>query len=480
MPAEDRDRRFENALARHLRADAAGNSACLDPELLAAYHERMLVPDEMNVAKRHLVSCARCQEILGQLEATENVQALQNVETNFVVVQAASRSSAGDAVEEASSMPAAAPVALEPKSRIASFPPRKNLLLRWAVPAGAIAAGLLLWIGAREFRAPAKSAVQSSQIADNRPQSSGDLDGAPALPQLAEKEKAEYSRSEAYVARSVAPPAAEPRDELKNSRSAGNLSDRLRADRKAAPPVSMGLSRLSSAPAPAKGRGEGAGSAPADAGVAGGNVAAKTDQAQRSSQAIEVQSEQSQVVLQQNEINQQAIGDARAAAPPPPPAPANEKQTTIVTAQAPVPTLEMKDSNQPAALSKAFYNLPALPSIVMAPDGKSLWRFGASGAVMHSSDSGRTWQPQSSGVTATLTIGSAPSDNVCWIAGTAGTLLFTKDGGKHWKVITSPIAGDLGGVRATDAKHASIWDLPNRVAYETSDGGTTWKESANE
>jgi photosystem II stability/assembly factor-like uncharacterized protein len=140
----------------------------------------------------------------------------------------------------------------------------------------------------------------------------------------------------------------------------------------------------------------------------------------------------------------------------------------------------MKDANQPAALNKAFYNLSALTSVVMAPDGKSLWRFGANGAVVHSSDSGQTWHQQSSGVTAALTNASAPSDKVCWIAGAAGTLLFTKDGGKHWTVIAIPIAGDLGGVRATDAKHASIWDLPNRVAYETSDGGATWKKSANE
>jgi putative zinc finger protein len=78
MPAEDRDRQFENALARHLRAGAgAGDSACLDAELLAAYHERMLSPEEMNIAKEHLVSCARCQEILAQLEATDTVQALQ-------------------------------------------------------------------------------------------------------------------------------------------------------------------------------------------------------------------------------------------------------------------------------------------------------------------------------------------------------------------------------------------------------------------
>jgi outer membrane murein-binding lipoprotein Lpp len=474
MPAEDRDRQFENALARQLRADAAGDSACLDPELLAAYHERMLSPEEMIVAKEHVVSCGRCQEILAQLEATDHVLAPRNVEANFVVARTSSQPHSGQVLEEESSLSTAPPLARELKNKIASFPHRKNSLLRWAAPAGAIAAGLLLWIGVREVRAPAKSAVESSQIADNRRQSSGGLNGAPAAPQLAEKDKAENSRDEAYRMQPAAPPAAEPRDELKNSRSAGNLGDGLRTDKKTASPSPKGLSRLSSPPAPAMGRGEGAGSAPASTGVAGGKIAAKTDQAQTGFQTIE--SEQSQVALQQNEINQQAIGAARAGAPPP----AREKQSTIVTAQAPAPTLEMKDSNQPAALNKAFYNLSALTSVVMAPDGKSRWRFGASGAVMHSSDAGRNWQPQSSGVTVDLTIGSAPSDNVCWIAGAAGTLLFTKDGGKHWTVITTPIAGDLGGVRAADAKHASIWDAPHRVVYETSDGGASWTQSGSQ
>lgn len=482
MPAEDRDRQFENALARHLRADAAASdSACLDPELLAAYHERMLAPDEMNVAKDHLVSCARCQEILAQLEATENVQALQNVEADLIVARAASRSNAADVVEEASSMPAAAQAALEPKRKIAAFPPRKNLLLRWAAPAGAIAAVLLLWIGVREFRSPAKSALQSAQIADNRAKASPDLDAVPAAPQPAENEKAEYSNNEAYMARSVAPPVASPRDELRNSPSAGNLGDRLRADKKALPPSPKGLSQLSSVPAPPTGHGEGAGSAPrAEAGAPGGNIVAKTDQAQSGDQSIEVQSDQSQIALQQNQINQQVIGAARAAGPPAAPASTKEKQSKIVTAGAPASAFEMKDSNQPAALNKALYNPSALPSMVMAPDGKGRWRFGASGGIAHSSDAGQTWQPQSSGVTATLSNASAPSDKVCWIAGAAGTLLFTKDGGKHWKIITTPIAGDLGGVRASDSMHASIWDLPNRMAYKTSDGGATWKQSASE
>jgi hypothetical protein len=474
MPAEDRDRQFENALARHLRADAAaGDSACLDAELLAAYHERMLAPDEMNVAKEHLVSCARCQEILAQLEATENVQALQNDPADLVMSAASTGPANREVIEEAANVSAPAPVAAQPKSKIASFPPRKSLLLRWAAPAGAIAAGLLLWVGVREYRSPAKSALQSAQVADNRPHSSGGVDDAPAAAQLAEKEKAEVSRNEEYLVRPVAPPAAEPRDELKTSRSDGNLSDRLRADKKIAPPAPKELSPRSSAPAPAMGRGEGAGSA--DAGVAGGKIAAKTDQAQTGFQTIE--SEQSQVVLQQNEVKQQAVGAARAE---PPPANTKARNELAATAEAAAPMIAGKDSNQPAALSKALYNPAALPSVVMAPDGKNLWRFGTSGAVMHSSDAGRTWQPQSSGVTVALTIGIAPSGKVCWIAGAAGTLLRTIDGGNHWEVVATPIAGDLGGVRATDAKHASIWDLANRVAYETADGGATWKPSANE
>jgi photosystem II stability/assembly factor-like uncharacterized protein len=141
----------------------------------------------------------------------------------------------------------------------------------------------------------------------------------------------------------------------------------------------------------------------------------------------------------------------------------------------------MKDANQPAALiSEGFSNLAAPTSEVMAPDGKSRWRFGVGGGIVHSADSGQTWRPQASGVSATLTHGSAPSDKVCWIAGGSGTLLFSKDGGKHWKVVATPIAGDIGGVRATDAQHASIWDPPVHLSYQTSDGGATWKQSVNE
>jgi photosystem II stability/assembly factor-like uncharacterized protein len=117
---------------------------------------------------------------------------------------------------------------------------------------------------------------------------------------------------------------------------------------------------------------------------------------------------------------------------------------------------------------------------IAAPGGKKIWSVGPNGQILHSKDSGRTWLQQFSGVSSNLGGGSAPSEKVCWLAGAAGTLLRTADGGNHWEAIRTPISGDLGGVHASDAKHASIWDAPNRFSYETSDGGATWKQTANE
>jgi hypothetical protein len=117
---------------------------------------------------------------------------------------------------------------------------------------------------------------------------------------------------------------------------------------------------------------------------------------------------------------------------------------------------------------------------VVAPGETHAWHLGNAGQIAYTSDHGKTWQPQTSGVSADLTAGSATSDQVCWVVGKAGTVLLTKDGGKHWEVLSSPITDDLGGVHATDVMHASIWDVPNRRSYQTSDGGLSWQRSANE
>jgi hypothetical protein len=79
MLRDDREQKFEKALARSIgssksaHGDAAHANDCLDAETLAAYHERLLDPEEMAQRKAHIASCERCQEILAQLEATDRI-----------------------------------------------------------------------------------------------------------------------------------------------------------------------------------------------------------------------------------------------------------------------------------------------------------------------------------------------------------------------------------------------------------------------
>src|SRR5437588_6212516 len=140
MASEDRDHLFEKALARQMHADAGGASVCLDAEKLAAYHERLLSPEETLEAKNHLVSCSRCQQILTQLEATENVGASsQTREEDAVLAAAVWEPKRTETLPDVASAAATIQTANETKSTVAQFPAKRSALLRWAAPVGAIA-----------------------------------------------------------------------------------------------------------------------------------------------------------------------------------------------------------------------------------------------------------------------------------------------------------------------------------------------------
>src|SRR5260370_32563319 len=98
----------------------------------------------------------------------------------------------------------------------------------------------------------------------------------------------------------------------------------------------------------------------------------------------------------------------------------------------------------------------ANPGLISPPGSNFMWRVGRIGLIEISKDSGSSWSRQTSGVLADLLTGSAPSDQVCWIVGRVGAVLLTTDGGAHWKMVPSPLAEDLGGVRASDSLHATI------------------------
>src|SRR5260370_11895874 len=102
---------------------------------------------------------------------------------------------------------------------------------------------------------------------------------------------------------------------------------------------------------------------------------------------------------------------------------------------------------------------------IAAPGGAVSWRVGQAGIIELSSDAGKTWTLQPSGVTTDLLAGSAPSEKVCWIVGGAGTILRTTDAGAHWQKLRAPVQEDIRTVFAVDARRPTV-SLPNH-SYQT-------------
>jgi len=493
MP-EDRDQLFEQALARHLRSEGGGESLCLDPETLAAYHERTLSPEEVAFAKSHIVSCARCQEVLARLEATQEVGQLQGV-TEQVPGEALVSAATSEAQHppdmrstESRRLAAASP------NKIIAIPSKKYFSLRWAAPAGAIAAALLIWIGVREARIDIKPSIPAAQVAENgqqpaTPTSKNDTGNLrqSELPKELEKQKSEAASAEILDQREKLPSLSlSPglRDEKKDSSAdrALGLEERLRGKRE--------YSRKSPvAPKP----GPSAAAAQAQAADAmqrsdleiasGANQQVQVEVTAAAPVPVDLDKARGQTLPSAPPAKSAVTGAAAQPVPPPPPPPpagaAGGAQAQSAGALVQNQALGNAEVSNRAVYNRAVSRL-SLDIRIAAPGGKKIWSVGPGGQILHSKDSGRTWLQQFSGVSSNLTGGSAPSEKICWLAGAAGTLLRTTDGGNHWEVIRTPVSGDLGGVHASDAKHASVWDAPNRLSYETSDGGATWKPTSNE
>src|SRR5712672_1721744 len=154
MPLDDRERSFENALARHLRPSGT-LGACSDAETLAAYHEQSLAPEVMASLKVHITECGRCRQILAQLQATDEIPLASDI---------------------------AQPPAAAAKTAVRVIPARRPTLWRWVAPAGALAAGLLVWLTVHESnsgrfaKAPSGNDAKPTEIATAQPSS------APPLP----------------------------------------------------------------------------------------------------------------------------------------------------------------------------------------------------------------------------------------------------------------------------------------------------------
>jgi hypothetical protein len=478
MPSDERDRQFERALQRHMREESS-NAACPEAETLAAYHERTLSLEELAKWKEHIGGCLRCQETLALVEETNSIAAHdweeQTEQREKAVLGSVAKMPPGfhamreemfDGAEDlaAPEAMAAAPMAAEPKKMI------RRSSWRWIAPAGALAAGLLIFVAVQVRmgqKAPARTSVQvarnSEATAPMETQQEIVQAPRPAEPTAAASHTPVPAQSAAKVPRAAAPPPAlnQPSNQVSGYAAQANEADRLaKADqgssrgfevKPATPEEVRAQEQARTDLESAKDKGAFAAGAPQAAPpgkMAGGVIASNVAGAKKES-----------------EVDAKKAKSAGAAT------------ETVLNLRDKPAAQSMPYSTNASALRK----IAATDSrMIVAPDGQRAWRVGVAGKIETTADSGQTWNLQSSGVLTELRSGSAPSEKVCWIVGKAGTILLTVNGGNHWVQIASPIQEDLGGVHAADARHASIWNVPNRKSFKTADGGVTWTPAANE
>src|ERR1700722_11960845 len=437
MSHGDRERRFEQALQRHLRRDGtgarnetdahaavpdetAGTVECPDADMLAAFHESMLSSEEMNATTEHVAGCSRCQQILLLLETTDEIPLPVEAE-NDLKVRESVLSTGALYVDYAgrqtpnltlAGQPTPASKAPQDISRGRGFK-----TLRWAAPAGAIAAGLLIWIVLRDHKAQ-NAHVENVQIAqqqstDERPATLRALPASPALPAPALGSKALNGplKDEATTHQLTEEPGAVRAQERYSPNVKAKSANRVAA------------SSNPTIPAPASG-------CPTDVPMASRQCDHLVVLAPSSKAEPQPQKQGTDAVsASAAPIDTSAVDLTNQSAVPAPPASsasadaavkkAGTMATQTVVLECPVaqfiPTEQVATPDKLHAPSFETDGITAQGKNIVAPGGLVLWRLGTKGQVDRSMDCGISWMQQRSGVKSELLAGSAPNDSVCWI-----------------------------------------------------------------
>ena len=475
MAPEDRDRNFDKAIARHLRSTAASSDsakqaagtpslrdACPDAETLAAYHERALLPDELNSWKEHIVACAHCQELLAHLELTDDIP-LHAAEEQEVFA----RADAQDAPYVQKIETVARPAAREGRraSRLTH-----GVRWRWIAPAGAIAACLLVWIALHENERPFPSSNEVKIAKNQEPAGSlppASTRGTAASPEVQRSPSKPSSTADTLSSYSKLPDSRGLRkQQTDESKTRGAL---------AAPSLGREESRRKDAERDADAylfRDEK--KADLDDKVVGGMVREKAleTKKERETQAnarTPAPAQEQNLQAQNQNISPKVPG----------PAPLGQAKNVAKSKAAPSPAPAAEAASGYAASAATETVMVSDSRLIAAPGSAFVWRPGRAGLIEFSPDGGRSWMRQPSGVLVDLLTGSATSERVCWIVGRAGAILLTTDGGAHWKLLSSPLKEDLGGIRAADALHAAIWNARGTKYFATGDGGLTWEPAVH-
>lgn len=434
-------RLMAEALLRSKPRQTGESSGCPDAEILAAYAEHGLAEEETARWESHFADCGRCQKIIAVLAASDDelteaeVERLGNLAAASPVSSAVRRPFFGSAAEWWRSIW------------------RRSALWRWLVPVAGMAAAAGLWFALHQ--APSRETLSSEKLASTAaaPQS-GAAQGDTAA-SSAKRDETQIAQSNLPAPPALAPP---PEDRLRDKETESSKSPAA-AKKEELQKQETSSNAVQAPPA---------------------------SEASRAVETREYDAKDNRPQLPRPAEPKSQASDAPTAAAPaapvasPPPAPPAPPLSGGLGGAARQDLDRAAGAPAPAQL-KAFAQA-VTPAIVFAsPNRRALWRLGSAGRIEHSTDQGRTWQPQSSGVTADLLAGAAPSETVAWAVGRVETILRTEDG-EHWQRVAPPSATqptptvpspDWTGIEARDALHATITSRDRR-RFATEDGGRTW------
>lgn len=458
---ESGERRREEALARRMaealdRTSATGAGKCPDAELIAAYFEQALQPEEMAQWEGHFAGCPRCRKILAVLAASVDAP-LADAEVARLgeLVAGAERSPTGLAPT-----PAHAPMNVIQSDRF-------NWRARWLAPALGVAAVLAVWFAMRApWRTP-KNGPSSTLIAQ-APKTEPPLEQERSGRELDQSSSAESKKA-------TESSAAVPKDRLSETRESASGALQSQETNPGADKKDLSQLKAKATTTTTEGRPAAEKETPAPVSNSNGGAPAAALAPAPTAPAPQVQAAKGEAPAA--EPTAQAMANT----------PARDKQavggvaeTDSVSAPRSAADMPLNGRSMNAlSLAKNAANAGALQ--IQAPSGKPMWRAGSGGKIEHSLDGGKTWVMQTSPSHQDWLAGAAALDTVCWLVGRNGSIARTTDG-EHWELIPAPAAAagasgrfpDWTGVTANSAQDAAITSSDNR-RYVTVDGGRTWR-----
>jgi photosystem II stability/assembly factor-like uncharacterized protein len=121
------------------------------------------------------------------------------------------------------------------------------------------------------------------------------------------------------------------------------------------------------------------------------------------------------------------------------------------------------------ALQENFYGVQILD--------RQVWVVGYYGTILHSKDSGLTWEIQKSPTQNALFRVRFTNPKSGWISGSYGAILHTTDGGQSWRTQPSGTSEHLFGL--TFVNEQAGWTVGSRgTILQTRDGGSSWDDAS--